>query len=89
MGTRTGIEHHEHHLVTKKQRNIGCLESAVDAIMSMIGSMVPGEDFELLAPFDPLPLYEVLGSRCFSHHTEPLEGGDYRVVFRRDVAESG
>jgi len=64
-------------------------EDPFDAIMNMIESMAPDEAFELVAPLDPLPLYEVLGSRGFSHRTEPLGGGDYRVVFRRETPHSG
>lgn len=64
-------------------------EDPFDAIMNVIERMAPDEAFELVAPLDPLPLYEVLGSRGFSHQTEPLGGGDYRVVFRREVAHSG
>jgi Uncharacterized conserved protein (DUF2249) len=57
-----------------------------DAIMAVVGDLGPEEDFELFAPLDPIPLYEVLGAQGFSHQTEALGGGDYRVVFRRKVA---
>jgi len=43
------------------------------------------EELELLAPLEPVPLYHVLGARGFSHETESLGKGDYRVVFRREV----
>ncbi len=55
-----------------------------DAIMSAVGALGPSEEFELLAPLDPVPLYGVLGAQGFSHRTEPLGGGDYRVVFTRE-----
>lgn len=54
------------------------------AIMESIGGLQPGEEFELLAPLEPIPLYQVLGARGFSHETEHLGGGDYRVLFRRE-----
>lgn len=57
-----------------------------NAIMDTIAGLGPDEAFELLAPLDPLPLYQVLGSRGFAHDTEQLDGGDYRIVFRRDIA---
>jgi len=57
-----------------------------DAIMGVVGSLRPEEEFELFAPLDPIPLYQVLGAQGFSHETEALSGGDYRVVFRREVA---
>jgi len=53
------------------------------AIMEAVGGLSPDEDFELLAPLDPVPLYQVLGSQGFAHETEALGAGDYRVIFRR------
>ncbi|HLH70691.1 MAG TPA: DUF2249 domain-containing protein [Candidatus Dormibacteraeota bacterium] len=52
------------------------------AIMRVVEQLQPGEEFELVAPLEPVPLYEVLGARGFEHDTEDLGGGDYRVVFR-------
>ena len=57
-----------------------------DAIMTAVGELGPEEELELFAPLDPIPLYQVLGAQGFSHQTESLGGGDYRVVFRRKVA---
>lgn len=59
------------------------------AIMRVVEGLTPGERFELLAPLDPVPLYEVLGARGFEHVTEALGGGDYRVVFHRGAREAG
>lgn len=55
------------------------------AIMATVAGLEDGEDLELLAPLDPIPLYQVLRARGFAHETEPLGEGDYRVVFRREV----
>lgn len=60
-----------------------------DAIMAAVAGLEKGEDFELLAPLDPIPLYQVLGPRGFVHETESLGKGDYRIVFRREVGELG
>ncbi len=54
------------------------------AIMDVVGALKPDEEFELLAPLEPIPLYQVLGARGFSHETKSLGGGDYRVLFRRE-----
>jgi uncharacterized protein (DUF2249 family) len=59
------------------------------AIMRAVERLRPGEEFELLAPLDPVPLYGVLDARGFAHHTEDLGGGDYRVVFRPADTEGG
>ena len=56
-----------------------------EAIMGVVGDLKPEEEFELLAPLDPIPLYQVLEARGFSHRTEALGAGDYRVIFRQEV----
>ena len=56
-----------------------------DAIMGAVGGLRPEEEFELFAPLDPVPLYEVLSAQGFNHQTWALGGGDYRIVFRREV----
>lgn len=60
-------------------------EEPFTAIMSAVAQLEPGEEFELFAPLDPVPLYQVLGARGFNHQTQALGGGDYRVVFRREA----
>ena len=52
--------------------------------MTAVGALGPKEEFELFAPLEPVPLYQVLGAQGFNHETEDLGGGDYRVVFRRE-----
>jgi uncharacterized protein (DUF2249 family) len=59
------------------------------AIMKVVQGLGPGEEFELVAPLEPSPLYEVLAVRGFEHETEALGGGDYRVRFRRSTAAGG
>lgn len=44
----------------------------------------PGEAFALLTNFEPLPLYDALAKQGFSHWSEPLGDGDWRILFRRD-----
>lgn len=55
-----------------------------DAIMDAVSGLKPDEEFELLAPLEPVPLYQVLGAHGFSHESEALGAGDYRVRFRRE-----
>ncbi len=54
-----------------------------DDIMQAVRELPPGEDLVLLAPFDPVPLFGVLGAQGFSHTSEALPGGDFRVRFSR------
>lgn len=45
---------------------------------------VPDDDaLELTAPFEPVPLYDVLARQGFGHVTTPLAAGDFLVRFRR------
>lgn len=60
-------------------------EEPFTAIMTAVAQLEAGEEFELLAPLDPIPLYQVLGARGFNYSKQELGGGDYRVVFRREA----
>ncbi len=52
-------------------------------ILAAVAALGPGEVLELIAPLDPVPLYAVLAARGFSHVTERLGEGDFRITFRR------
>ncbi len=54
-------------------------------IMQAVAALRPGEELELIAPLDPVPLYDVLASRGFDHVTERSGGGDFRITFRRSA----
>ncbi len=54
-----------------------------DDIMQAVAELEVDEELVLLAPFEPVPLFGVLGAKGFSHTTESLGGGDYRVRFTR------
>jgi uncharacterized protein (DUF2249 family) len=58
-------------------------EEPFDTIMRTVAGMAAGEELELVAPFEPVPLFNVLGSQGFEHHAEPIGNGDYRVIFRK------
>jgi uncharacterized protein (DUF2249 family) len=58
-----------------------------DAIMGAVGGLKAGEEFELFAPLDPIPLYQVLGAQGYSHETEALGGGTFGSSFARRWAE--
>ncbi len=57
-----------------------------DDIMQAVRELGPGEDLVLLAPFDPVPLYSVLGPQGFAHTSEALPSGDFRVRFARQAS---
>ncbi len=52
-------------------------------IMEAAGAIDDGEVLVVYAPFEPVPLEGVLGAQGFTHHAEPLDGGEWRVTFWR------
>lgn len=51
------------------------------AIMAAIATLQPGQGLRLLATFEPVPLFHVLGSKGFSHEAREIGGGDWEVLF--------
>ena len=45
-------------------------------IMATIAQLQPGQGLRLLATFEPVPLFHVLGSKGFSHEAREIGGGD-------------
>jgi Uncharacterized conserved protein len=54
------------------------------AIMDAVGRLAPGQDFCLIAPFEPAPLYQLLGQQGFTHRAEETGDGGWRITFRRE-----
>lgn len=54
-------------------------------ITSTVAGLKPDESLRLLAPFEPTPLFEVLGQQGFAHKAQPLGGGDWEVFFFREA----
>ncbi len=52
-------------------------------IMEGAASVEPGGTLVIIAPFEPVPLYEVLGARGFSHVTEKVAADEWVVQFTR------
>ena len=42
-------------------------------IMKTVGGLEPGQDLRLLAPFKPLPLFNVLARKGYSHVAQLLD----------------
>jgi uncharacterized protein (DUF2249 family) len=58
-------------------------EEPFDTIMNAVSQLGPDESLELFAPFEPIPLFNVLGVQGFRHEAQPIGNGDYRVIFHR------
>ena len=51
-------------------------------IMEAADRVMPGGTLELLAPFEPRPLFRAMRQRGFAHAAEPM-GNDWVIRFRR------
>ena len=52
-------------------------------IMSAVGSLKKGQSLKLIAPFQPVPLFDVLAGHGFSHELREIASGDWEVLFSR------
>ncbi len=52
-------------------------------IMNTAAALHPGGSLLLTAPFEPLPLYEALAARGFSHQTREVSAGEWWILFTR------
>lgn len=52
------------------------------AILSAVERLLPGQEFHLIAPMQPTPLYQLLAQRGLTHHAAQAEDGSWRIVFR-------
>jgi uncharacterized protein (DUF2249 family) len=57
-------------------------------IMKAVKDLAPDEVLVLRAPFEPMPLYAVLGKRGFAHRTDARAADDWWITFYRDAAAS-
>lgn len=54
------------------------------AILDAVAKLTPGQSFRLIAPFEPVPLYQLLGQQGFSHQTVARDNGTWEIVFSRN-----
>jgi uncharacterized protein (DUF2249 family) len=54
-------------------------------IMAAVKALAPAEVLVIRAPFEPVPLYDVLGRRGLAHWTEQRAPDDWRVWFHREA----
>ncbi len=55
-------------------------------IMQSLHSLAPGQPLRLLATFEPLPLYAVLGKKGYGHDARRIGEGDWEVLFTPGAA---
>lgn len=52
-------------------------------IMEEAAALQPGGTLVIVAPFEPIPLYDVLAERAFTHETEKVADDEWVVRFSR------
>lgn len=60
------------------------LKSGVEpfqAIMNAVDELAPGQSLRLIAPFKPVPLFQVLERKGFTPAPREIGGGDWEVLF--------
>jgi len=50
-------------------------------IMEAASAITPGGTLVIIAPFEPVPLYDVLATRGFSHETKQVAADEWIVQF--------
>jgi len=58
--------------------------SPLSKIMAAANSLRPGEKLLLVAPFEPVPLVQMLTNRGFQHDARTTDSGDWEVLFVRN-----
>ena len=53
--------------------------SPCSTIDEAVASLSPGQVFVLVAPFEPAPLFSKLGAKGFSHKSQPMADGSWRI----------
>ncbi len=69
-----------HHVLDVRPLIKGGVEP-FNAIMEAVDGLAPGQGLLLIVPFKPAPLFSVMERKGFSAKAEPLENGDWQVLF--------
>lgn len=51
-------------------------------IMDAVSLLLAGESLELVAPFEPIPLYRVMEAKGFEYEATRAQDGSWHVLFR-------
>ena len=58
-------------------------EHPLERVLNETGALLPGEIYELITPFPPMPMIDKLNALGFECHTEPDPQGLFRNYFCR------
>lgn len=59
-------------------------EAPCDTIDAAVARLAPEQALELIAPFEPKPLYTKLGRLGFQHEARQASDGAWHVLFRKN-----
>jgi uncharacterized protein (DUF2249 family) len=54
-------------------------------ITQTVADLKPHQSLRLIAPFEPVPLFDLLGNQGYGHQATPLPGGDWEIMFSREI----
>ncbi len=57
--------------------------SPLASVLKAVALLRPDETLRLLAPFEPIPMYQLLSRQGFQHTAKPVAGSDWEVLFTR------
>jgi uncharacterized protein (DUF2249 family) len=72
---------------TLRTRLVSVAEAALKIIMAAMAGVPEQGALQLRTSFEPVPLYEVLARRGFSHSSRRLAADDWEVIFTRAANE--
>jgi len=55
----------------------------VQRVMDECATLQPGEIYEIITPFPPMPMIEKLTAKGFENFVEPADNGLFHTYFRR------
>ncbi|HEU5070977.1 MAG TPA: DUF2249 domain-containing protein [Verrucomicrobiae bacterium] len=67
------------------REDIRCGREPFSKIMSTVAALNADEQLLLIAPFEPAPLFAVLGRQGFQHRSQSVANGDWEVLFTRQA----
>lgn len=64
-------------------------ETPCGAIDESVAKLKSGQDFIMIVPFEPVPLYAKLTNLGFTHQSKQLDDGAWRIEFKRTGEAKG
>ncbi len=55
----------------------------LNAILDAASRLAPGQALRVITPFEPVPLYNLLGKQGFAHEASRTDEGAWTIIFRR------